>query len=96
MTDLRTYIAELVHPDQVTREMAHRALLMWDEAIIEGLIDEFYAGVSLPLGISLLGTIGQIGGYEARMLLEDVADDPNTKAEWRQIALEWLERDGFR
>jgi hypothetical protein len=96
MTDIRTHIAALVHPDQVMRETARQALLIGDEAIIAVLIDEFYAGVNLSLGIALLDIIGQIGGYEARMLLEDIADDPKAKAEWRQIGLGWLKRDGFR
>jgi hypothetical protein len=96
MNDLHSHISALIHPDLTMRETARQALLMEDEAIITVLIDEFYAGVNLPIGIALLDIIGEIGGYEARMLLEYIADDLAAKSEWRQIALEWLKRDKFR
>ncbi|MCU0496074.1 MAG: hypothetical protein MUF87_01840 [Anaerolineae bacterium] len=91
--DLRNYIRNLTVEQY--RDSARLALLQEDEVIVSRLIDEFYAGVSVVTGAALLNVIGEIGGYEAIALLDEVYHDLSTKQIWREIAERWLRVDGF-
>jgi hypothetical protein len=93
--EINALLNQLMSPDDVLRQIARLALLQQDEAIVGLLVDAFYAGVSLALGVELLNVIGQIGGYEAVALFRDLSSDPGTRAEWTAIAVKWLRHDGF-
>lgn len=93
-TQIRAHIQSLTHEDLDIRQQARAALTAGDEAIIDTLIDEFYAGVNEQTGIALLDIIGQIGGYMAINTLEYVYHfDPHDA--WKTIAQKWLTHDGF-
>ncbi|MFW5709034.1 MAG: hypothetical protein ACOCX5_02320 [Chloroflexota bacterium] len=62
---------ELVRRGAAGDEAARMALLVEDEAVVEPLIDCFYAGVSEDEGLFILELLALIGGYEARQLFED-------------------------
>lgn len=92
--ELHGIIRDLVAADNAVRQDARIRLLQLDEMIISDLIDQFYAGVNETTGIALLGIIGEIGGYEALQLLEDV--DEHERDAWRAVAGSWLKHDGRR
>jgi hypothetical protein len=66
--DYAKLLREIVDGDDNTRER----LLQLDEAAVTPLIDQFYAGVDEATGLVIITLLNDIGGWEARNLLEDV------------------------
>lgn len=79
---------------QQNDEAARLAILRHDEAAVEPLIDEFYSGVSEATGLQILDLLSRIGGYEARALLLDVAEN-GSKSAWREAAAQGAAANGW-
>lgn len=57
-------------PDE--RDSVLSAIYAADEDAVAALTDQFYAGVNEATGLAILEIVSDIGGWEARLLLEDV------------------------
>lgn len=92
-SDLPLLIQNLMHDNADSRQQARLALLLYDEAAITPLLDAFYAGVSEKHGIAILEALGEIGGFEALALFEEIVHFNDSPASWIQIAGGYLRRD---
>ena len=72
MPTFRTLMNQLASLDPAEQTAARAALLQMDEAVMDLLVAEFYAGTPEKLTASLIEIMGEIGGYEALNLLGDV------------------------
>ncbi|MDX1993231.1 MAG: hypothetical protein SF029_12635 [bacterium] len=72
MTDYALLLKHLTTGSDDERDTARQTLYALDEEAIEPLVDQFYAGVNEATGLAILEIVSDIGGWEARMLLEDV------------------------
>lgn len=70
--------------DAQTRASALETLYTLDEHAVEPLIDEFYAGVNEQTGLVIIEIVSTIGGWEARQLLDDIADNPQPYTSWKR------------
>ncbi len=68
MMNYATLLQQIAAGDEVARAEIYAL----DEEAITPLIDEFYAGVNEATGLIIIEILSDIGGFEARMLLEDV------------------------
>jgi hypothetical protein len=89
-------IRRLKSLDEAERESARAALIRLDEAVVEPLAEAFYSGVSEAVGLDILAIVIQIGGWEARLLLADVAQEGLfSYASWRSLAREALDSGAY-
>jgi lysophospholipase L1-like esterase len=72
MIDYAALLKQLTTGSDDERDSARQTLYALDEEAVEPLIDQFYAGVNEATGLAILEIVSDIGGWEARMLLEDV------------------------
>jgi hypothetical protein len=89
-------IRRLKSLDDAERESARAVLIRLDEAALEPLADAFYSGVNEALGLEILALVIRIGGWEARLLLADVAQEgvfPYTS--WRSLARDALDSGAY-
>lgn len=82
-------LKSIVGGDAQTRASALHTLYTLDEHAVEPLIDEFYAGVNEQTGLFIIEIITTIGGYEARQLLDDIADNPQPYTSWKRAVDEY-------
>lgn len=71
-SDVAQLVKALMSDDVETREKARSTLLALDEDAVEGLIDEYYAGVNDATGVAILEVVGEIGGPDAMSTLRNV------------------------
>ena len=95
MTELTPLIAQLSHADAEIRETAWRKLRLYDEDAIEVLIDAFYAGINEVGGVAIITLVSEIGGYEARIFLEDLLQHPIHHDSWKHAVIEGLKFNGW-
>lgn len=88
--DYDKLINDLTSEDDPIRESAYQAILMQDEGAVDPLIDIFYAGVNEATGLAMLDILNRIGGYEVRLLLEDLTKHETRKIRWRDAARNYL------
>jgi hypothetical protein len=89
-------IRRLQSLDDAERESARAALIRLDEAAVEPLADAFYSGVGEGVGLDILAIAIQIGGWEARLLLADVAQEGLFPyASWRSLARDALDSGAY-
>lgn len=62
-------IPQIVSPDEAIRHAALRALYTGDEQTAVILCDLFAAGLNEAQGCAVLAVVGEIGGFDAMMLL---------------------------
>lgn len=94
--DIYALVQQLVSHDVAAREQARFVLLGLDEVVVSSLIDLFYAGLSEAAGLAVIELVAEIGGFEARSLLEDVAHLSSYGREsWRGAARLGLVRNGW-
>ncbi len=85
-------IPDLVSPDEAVRHAALRALYQGDEAAAVLLCDQFAAGLNEAQGCAVLEVLGEMGGFDALMLLLSVFYfDPRPRI--KQAAALALERN---
>jgi len=70
--DIRRLIVQLTSAVLVERTAARLLFLKMDEDAIQPLADELYSGVSEPTGVAILELMGEIGGWEAIAVLQDI------------------------
>lgn len=58
--------------DPAQREAALNIIYAEDEDAVAPLTDQFYAGVNEATGLAIIEIVSDIGGWETRLLLEDV------------------------
>ena len=66
------------------------ALFALDEEAVNLLADEFYAGVSEPLGVAILDIVGEIGGPDALSMLRNVYHFEDKHESWRKAGARGL------
>jgi hypothetical protein len=91
--DYGKLLEQLVHGDSTQQEAARRTLYAMDEAAIEPLTDQFYAGVDERTGLAIIAVVSDIGGYEALSLLMDITHHGRLET-WRAAAKDGLQRNG--
>lgn len=94
--DIYALVQQLVSDDTAAREQARFVLVELDEMVVSFLIDLFYAGLSETAGLIVIELVAEIGGFEARSLLEDVVHLSSYGREsWRRAAHLGLARNGW-
>lgn len=95
-SDIYALVQQLVSDDAAAREQARSVLVALDEMVVSSLIDLFYAGLSEAAGLVVIELVAEIGGFEARSLLEDVAHlSSHGRESWRGAARQGLARNGW-
>jgi hypothetical protein len=84
--DIRHLFEQLVSPDAEQREAARLKWLEMDEDAVDLLAAEYYAGVPEKLGIALLDILGEIGGWEALNLINEVYYNHEVRPALRKAA----------
>lgn len=92
--DYAQLIRKLTSDDDAQQQTARLQLLMHDEDAVEPLVDAFYAGVNEQGGLRILNILGEIGGFEALALFEDVVQFSARYECWRALATAQLRRAG--
>ncbi|GAB4525029.1 MAG: hypothetical protein OHK0046_40360 [Anaerolineae bacterium] len=93
MMDYHQLVQQLTDP--ATRDMARDTLLRLDEAAVEPLVDQFYAGVNEATGLAILEILATIGGYEALLLMQDVHLNGAQYPAWAEMAVQALKDGGW-
>lgn len=95
--DYASLLRQLVSDRETARAAAKAALYALDEDAVEPLVEQFYAGVSEAAGLAIIEVIGEIGGFEARIFLEDLTHltARSTNESWRFAARLALARNGW-
>lgn len=94
--DVYALVQQLVSDDAAVSAQARDTLLALDEAVGSDLINLFYAGLSESAGVAVIELVAEIGGFEARSLLEDVAHlSSYGRAAWREAARRGLAHNGW-
>ena len=93
--DIRRLIGHLTSPMLVERSAARMTLLKLDEDVIQPLADELYSGVSEPTGVAILELMGEIGGWEALMVLQDIYFAESSRAALVRTAAQALRDNGM-
>jgi hypothetical protein len=70
--DIKRLIGQLTSTILIERTAARLLFLKMDEDAIQPLPDELYSGVSEPMGVAILELMGEIGGWEAIAVLQDI------------------------
>lgn len=84
--EVRRHITMLTSEIAVERTAARLAFLQLDEDAIQPLADELYSGVSDAAGAAILELMGLIGGWEAMLVLQDIAHAHTTRPHLAQAA----------
>lgn len=97
MIDYYQLLRDITSGDDERRQTALQTITVQDEDAVTPLIDQFYAGVNESTGLVIIDLLSQIGGFEARQLLEDIyhLDQAHKYASWRESALNALKFNGW-
>lgn len=88
--DYKLLVKQLVDDNQQIRTSAKITLLRLDEAAVDPLLDEFYAGVSARQGVAILELIAEIGGFEAMSTLRNTFHFEETRMALKHAAARGL------
>ncbi len=93
--DIRRLIGHLTSPMLMERAAARVTLLKMDEDVIQPLADELYSGVSEPTGVAILELMGEIGGWEALAVLQDIYFAESSRSALVRTAAAALRNNGL-
>jgi hypothetical protein len=93
ITSLRQQLSALISDDPAIRDRVRLALFTLDEDAVTLLVEEFFAGVSEPLGLAMLDVVSEIGGPEALSMLRNVYHFEDRRESWKQAAARGLLRN---
>lgn len=94
MPDYAQLVKLLVHEDSKIRESARKTLMAIDEAAVDPLLDEFYAGVTDAQGVAILDVIAEIGGPDAMSTLRNTFHFEETRKALKNAAARGLRHNG--
>ena len=92
--NIRELLRALIHGSADERQSALHELYRMDEAAVDALTDEFYAGVDEATGVAILEVVSTIGGPDALRLLK-YACYFGDKAAWREAGAKGLADNGI-
>jgi hypothetical protein len=92
--DIRRLIGQLTSAVLVERTAARLLFLKMDEDAIQPLADELYSGVTEPIGIAILELMGEIGGWEAIAVLQDIYFAESSRPALVKVAEQALKDNG--
>lgn len=69
---VRRLLDQIVTGTPEERAAAWLIFLHHDENAVQPLADELYSGVDEATGVAILELLGEIGGWEARIVLQDI------------------------
>jgi hypothetical protein len=69
---VRRLLDQIVRGSAEARAAAWLVFLHLDEAAVQPLADELYDGVDEQTGVVILELLGEISGWEARAVLQDI------------------------
>jgi hypothetical protein len=69
---VRRLLDQIVHGNGEERAAAWLIFLHLDEEAVQPLADELYSGVDEQTGVVILDLLGEIGGWEAQVVLQDI------------------------
>jgi hypothetical protein len=95
--DYAALLADITGADSIRRDAAFAMIYAEDEMAVQPLIEQFYAGVNEATGLAIIEIVSEIGGFEARTLLEDIVFLTETypHASWREAARQGMIRNDF-
>ncbi len=93
--EARRLIEQLTSTSLMERIEARLAFLRLDEDAIQPLADELYSGVSEATGVAILELMGEIGGWEALMVLQDIVFAESSRPALAKAAARALVDNGF-
>jgi hypothetical protein len=88
--DIRQLIGQLISPILVERNAARLVFFKMGEDAVQPLADELYSGVTEGVGAAILEVMGEIGGWEALAVLQDLYFAENTRPAMRRAAAQAL------
>jgi hypothetical protein len=92
--EIRRLVSQLASTVTIERMAARLALLKMDEDAIQPLADELYSGVNAVTGMAILELMGEIGGWEAIAVLQDIYFAESSRPELAKVAAEGLRSNG--
>jgi len=92
--DIKRLIVQLTSAVLVERTAARLLFLKMDEDAIQPLADELYSGVSEPTGVAILELMGEIGGWEAIAVLQDIYFAESSRPTLVKVAEQALKDNG--
>ena len=93
--DIRRLIGQLTSAVLIERTAARLLFLKMDEDAIQPLADELYSGVSEAVGVAILELMGEIGGWEALTVLQDIYFAESSRPELVRAAEQALKDNGY-
>ncbi len=93
--EIRQLVTQLTSANLVERMAARLAFLKLDEDAIQPLADELYSGVTEPTGAAILDLMGEIGGWEAVAVLQDIYFAESSRPALTKAAEQALRKNGF-
>jgi len=92
--DIKRLIVQLTSAVLVERTAARLLFLKMDEDAIQPLADELYSGVGEPTGVAILELMGEIGGWEAIAVLQDIYFAESSRPALVKVAEQALKDNG--
>jgi len=93
--ELRRLVTQLTSDVLVERAAAKLAFLKLDEDAIQPLADELYSGVNEATGVAILELMGEIGGWEALAVLQDIFYAESSRPALAKAAAKALKDNGY-
>jgi hypothetical protein len=93
--DIRELIGQLTSLNFVERSAAHLLFLKLGEDAIQPLADELYSGVTESVGAAILSLMGEIGGWEALAVLQDIYFAESSRPAMRRAAGQALKDNDY-
>jgi hypothetical protein len=92
--EIRRLVAQLTSNTTIERMAARLAFLKMDEGAVQPLADELYSGVNEVTGMAILELMGEIGGWEAISVLQDIYFAESSRPELSKVAAQGLRNNG--
>lgn len=92
--DARRLIAQLTSASVTERAAARLTFLKLDEDAIQPLANELYSGVNTSTAVAILELMGEIGGWEALVVLQDICFAESTRSSLAKAAAQALVENG--
>ena len=94
--DIQRLVTQLTSLILVERTAARLAFLKMDEEAVQPLADELYSGVSETTGVAILELMGEIGGWEALAVLQDIYFAESSRPSLARAAAQALKDNGYQ
>ncbi len=94
--EMKRLIGQLTSAVLVERTAARLLILKMDEDAVQPLADELYSGVSEAAGVAILELMGEIGGWEALTVLQDIYFSESSRPALAQAAEQALKDNGYQ